>query len=683
MEPNRGEARVGKYVLVRRVAKGGMAELYLANQNGPQGFERQVAIKRILPNLIHDKSFIAMFLSEAKIAAQLAHPNIIRVYDLGKVGESYYIAMEFVDGLDLEWISGLLARENRRMPVEFVASTCARVCDALHYAHQQTDQEGRPLNIIHRDVTPGNVMVSYGGGVKLVDFGIAKATAQIERTGVGVVKGKFYYLSPEQTLNVPIDHRADIFALGVTLYELTTGKRPFDGSDVGAIVKSIRDEEPPAPANFVPGYPLALSNIVMKAIEKDRLRRYHHAREMQADLDGYLAFLPTPYARTEIAAFMGEVAAIRMKGQGGASAVVGPSPMLDATPRPAPPRVQTPATISPPAVAGRPPDPGMDEREPVTVLSVRRPADLMGMAKGGDPFGDDPAGVELVVAGRTSSGDHPATPGREGKVPTPEPATLLVPPSMPRNVELPTIPGDRSPVPIIKSQTPQPDAAPRKRSSAEIPKAVTPGRPPLSPPPEVGIITKPDLSKPPPPKERSDLLVTISNRPRNTAVIVAAGVGLVVVALIVVKVVHSRPSVSVPVATAPGGVGQPDPTPAGAQSPPLPIPARPVSEPSRPDAPQGQIDPGSASSAEPTTPSSSRAKGPPGKISVDASPWASISLSDGKTRKDLGLTPVEVEVASGNYTLTADNPETGKREQKKVKVKSGALIKVRFTMSSE
>jgi serine/threonine protein kinase len=398
------EARVGKYVLVRRLAKGGMAELYLANQTGPSGFQKPVTIKRILPNLTQDKSFVSMFLNEARIAAQLTHPNIVQIYDLGKAGDSYYIAMEYVDGLDLEWILGLLAKTSGRIPLDCAAAIAARVTDALYYAHRQTDIDGRPLNIVHRDVTPGNVMVSHQGVVKLVDFGIAKATAQLEKTNPGVLKGKFFYLSPEQTLRMPVDHRTDLFSLGVLLYEVTTGKRPFDGTDPVEIVHAIRDRQPPPPTEVLPGYPKRLSDIVMKAMEKDRLRRYRNAREMQMDLEAYLSRSGTPAGTVELVAMMREVAALKANGSGEPKGEVAAQVPVTA------PEMKAPAQGQSDFDDQQPTDPDRDKArsgkseldafdpELVTVLSVKRPANLTD-SQPFDPFSDDPAGVELVMAG--------------------------------------------------------------------------------------------------------------------------------------------------------------------------------------------------------------------------------------------------------------------------------------------
>src|SRR5262245_18293462 len=210
----------GNYRLVRRIARGGMAEVFLARHLGMEGFERRVAIKRILPHLSEAEEFKSMFLDEARLAAQLTHPNIVHIYDFGRVDEYYFIGMEFVDGVDL----GRLIRHarNRPVPFEFAARIFSDVCSGLHYAHNAVDGEGRPLGLVHRDVTPQNVLVTYDGVVKLVDFGIAKAAWQAGRTRPGVVKGKFAYMSPEQVEGRRLDGRSDVFSAGICLYELIT-----------------------------------------------------------------------------------------------------------------------------------------------------------------------------------------------------------------------------------------------------------------------------------------------------------------------------------------------------------------------------------------------------------------------------------------------------------------------------
>ncbi len=278
-------------MLLKRLAVGGMAELFLARDETTGA---QVVIKRILPYLSHEPEFVQMFLDEARIAAQLHHQNIIQVHELGKLQDSMFIAMEFVDGIDLRKIFQEEAKLGFTVPYGVAALVTARVCGGLYYAHNATGVDGRKLGVIHRDISPQNVMVGFDGRVKLVDFGISKATAVMERSKPGVIKGKFLYLSPEQLTQERIDHRADLFALGSMLYELTCGKSPFYKPSTEAVIYAIRSEDPQPPAVLRSDYPPELSRIVMKCLAKDRTRRYQQADEIAHDLEVFLATtLPT------------------------------------------------------------------------------------------------------------------------------------------------------------------------------------------------------------------------------------------------------------------------------------------------------------------------------------------------------------------------------------------------------
>jgi serine/threonine-protein kinase len=263
-----------------------MAELFLA-QAPPRS--ELVVIKRILPYLTEEPEFVQMFLDEARIAAQLHHPNIVQVFELGKIGESIFIAMEYVEGADLRRILAEETKFTASVPYAVAARICAQVAAGLEYAHNSKGVDGRPLGLIHRDVSPQNVMVAYDGSVKLVDFGIAKAEALAERSKPGVIKGKFLYLSPEAVMQERLDHRADIFALGTMLYEVTTGRSPFSRPTTEAILYGIRFETPSPPHLIRDDYPQELSRIVMKCLVKDRNQRYQRASQVQADLEALLA----------------------------------------------------------------------------------------------------------------------------------------------------------------------------------------------------------------------------------------------------------------------------------------------------------------------------------------------------------------------------------------------------------
>lgn len=281
--------RFGKYTLIDRIAVGGMAEIFLARQAGLEGFEKTIVIKRIRPHLSKQPNFVKMFLNEAKLAAQLNHPNIVQIYDLGKIGESYFIAMEYIFGRDMRRIIPKADALGIPFPMVYALKIASSVCEGLYYAHARTDLYGNALNIVHRDVTPENIFVSFDGTVKVLDFGIAKAANQIEQTRAGEIKGKLSYMSPEQCMGKSLDNRSDIFSLGTVLYEWLTGFKLFTGDSEVAILKSITEGKIYAPSYFKADIPEGVEAILMKALEKDREKRYQTAWEMQYDLDQFLS----------------------------------------------------------------------------------------------------------------------------------------------------------------------------------------------------------------------------------------------------------------------------------------------------------------------------------------------------------------------------------------------------------
>ena len=206
-----------------------MAEVFRAKRTGVEGFEKIVAVKRILPHLSENQEFVDMFVHEAKVVAGLTHPNIVQIFDLGRIGHSYYIAMEYVHGRDLRTTENRAREKGLRLPLDLSLRIVSQVCAALDYAHRRRDETGRPMQIVHRDVSPPNILISYEGDVKLVDFGIARAATKAPSTERGVLRGKLLYMSPEQAWGRPIDGRSDVFSLGVVLYELVTGAKAFLG----------------------------------------------------------------------------------------------------------------------------------------------------------------------------------------------------------------------------------------------------------------------------------------------------------------------------------------------------------------------------------------------------------------------------------------------------------------------
>ncbi len=277
--------RIGKYRILSQISQGGMAELFLAFTAGPGGFRKYVAVKRILPEAKSNEQFVKMFLDEARITAAFTHPNIAQVFELGEEPEGLYLAMEFVSGQDLNQITRACARARAVLPIGFSLSVVREVCAALHYAHTFAGSGGQVGTVIHRDVAQKNVMVSYEGAVKLLDFGIAKAKNSLVLTRNGTVKGTAGYMSPEQVRGESLDPRSDLFSLGVMLHELITGRRLFAGeTDLDEMQKILHDPIP-NPSDVEPLVPPELSRVVMHALARDRALRYPNARELLRDLD--------------------------------------------------------------------------------------------------------------------------------------------------------------------------------------------------------------------------------------------------------------------------------------------------------------------------------------------------------------------------------------------------------------
>ncbi|HEY2746485.1 MAG TPA: serine/threonine-protein kinase, partial [Polyangia bacterium] len=297
-------SRYGKYEVVGRLATGGMADLFLARQRGPSGFELLAVVKRIRPHLAANPEFVRMFLDEARLAAQLRHPNVVSVYDAGQERGEYFFVMEYVHGRDVRRIMDAAKVCGRQLTLDETMSIAVGVCAGLHHAHERTDGNGAPLGIVHRDISPSNVLVGFEGGVKLADFGIAKATqAATKEPGTNTLRGKLMYLSPEQVLGLSLDRRADLYALSVVLYELTTGTRPHDDAPTEFVAMKRTLEDPvPLPSTRLRGYPEELERIVMRGLAVDRDMRWWSAREMQVELETFarqrqLAMSPVTLAR--------------------------------------------------------------------------------------------------------------------------------------------------------------------------------------------------------------------------------------------------------------------------------------------------------------------------------------------------------------------------------------------------
>lgn len=277
----------GKYTLIRKLRSSGMAEVWLARQHGTEGFAKDVVIKRILPHLAEDDKLVHMFLDEARLAANLNHPNVVHIFDLGSDGQNYFIAMEYIRGHDLEQIQEQLKLRHMPFPAELAAQIVSNTCLGLAYAHDCKTADGTPMQVVHRDVSPQNILVSETGVVKLIDFGIAKARTSSTRTQVGHTKGKICYMSPEQMMARELDRRSDIFSLGVVLYEMCCGTKPFDGDNLLACYHKLKGGIA-NPREYRPDIPIQLADIIMHALAYDREERFPTATAFRYELQRYL-----------------------------------------------------------------------------------------------------------------------------------------------------------------------------------------------------------------------------------------------------------------------------------------------------------------------------------------------------------------------------------------------------------
>jgi serine/threonine protein kinase len=294
----------GKYYLLERISVGGMAEIFKAKAFGVEGFERLLAVKRILDQIAEDEAFIDMFIDEAKIAGKLNHPNIAQIFDLGKEEGSYYIALEYISGKDLKTLLEASRDQGNPLDIPQIVYTVMKVCEGLEHAHTKKDAQGEPLNIVHRDISPQNVLISYEGEVKIIDFGIAKAQGKTSQTQVGVLKGKFSYMSPEQVRGLHVDHRSDIFSLGIVLYELLTLERLFLGDSDFDTLEQIRKVEISPPSLYNPDIPQELEDIVLKALAKNPDDRFQSTADFAEALERFMRSEGYYYKNKDLASFM-------------------------------------------------------------------------------------------------------------------------------------------------------------------------------------------------------------------------------------------------------------------------------------------------------------------------------------------------------------------------------------------
>ncbi|HEY1587835.1 MAG TPA: protein kinase, partial [Polyangia bacterium] len=303
----------GKYVLLERISVGGMAEVFKAKSFGVEGFEKILAIKRILPSMAEDADFIEMFIDEAKICGQLNHANICQIFELGRVEDSHFIAMEYVWGKDVLQMQNRFRKLRQTMKPEMAAFIAAKLCEGLDYAHKKKDAAARPLGIIHRDISPQNILISYDGELKIIDFGIAKAASRSSKTQAGVLKGKFGYMSPEQVRGLPLDRRSDVFAIGTILYELLTSDRLFMGESDFETLEKVRNVDVPPVTSINKSVPPELERIINKALARNVDERFQWANEMQEALHAFLLTREPVFTAKHLSTWMREQFALEMK----------------------------------------------------------------------------------------------------------------------------------------------------------------------------------------------------------------------------------------------------------------------------------------------------------------------------------------------------------------------------------
>ena len=300
--------RVGKYQLLRKLATGGMAEVFLARAEGPMGFQKRLVVKRILPHFIEDENFVGMFLAEAKLAAELDHPNLVQIFDFGEAEGQYYLAMEFIDGPNLRALNVAARAVDKPLPYALAARLMTSAAEGLHAAHELRDDRGQLVNLVHRDISPDNILIARNGTVKVVDFGIAKAAGRASETKQGIVKGKLAYMPPEQLAREPLDRRADIFALGVVLYELVAGAMPFDSTSEVSIIQAIMNDQPLQRAKVKNAdVPVELDEIIAKCLAKNPADRYQTCKQLQNALEHFIASTGTPIFASDLAQMIDDV----------------------------------------------------------------------------------------------------------------------------------------------------------------------------------------------------------------------------------------------------------------------------------------------------------------------------------------------------------------------------------------
>jgi TonB family protein len=466
-----GPVEFGQYTLLERIALGGMAEVWKARMKGVEGFQKTVAIKKILPHLTDSSDFVTMFIDEAKLAAQLNHTNIIHIYDLGKIDDDYYIAMEYVDGKDLRSILNAARDGGRTVPLGLGLLIGSRLASALDHAHRKKDFEERALGLVHRDVSPQNVLISWDGDIKLCDFGIVKAVSKASKTQMGALKGKLQYMSPEQAWGRKVDARSDIFSLGTLLFEMLTGRRLFAGESEMSVLDAVREGRVQAPRDLDPRIPLEVNALVLRALAREPKDRFTSAGDMQREIDSILASLKPAPSQRELAHWVQELF--------GAAPATLPPAAESATPAAASP---VPAAVAAPPATGHTDaaldsEPGGGRKLLWIGIAAAVAIGVVGylLSSGGSapeaPAGA-PASSEVAPAGGESPSAEPppAEPSSnppEATPAEPESAPVAAPPAAPAAEK----PAATAPTPTT---TPKPAASEPKPAERSEPAAAAP-----------------------------------------------------------------------------------------------------------------------------------------------------------------------------------------------------------------
>jgi serine/threonine protein kinase len=628
-------AKVGKYELVRKLATGGMAEVFLAKAEWARGVERTVVVKRILSHLAEDQNFIDMFLSEAKLAAQLSHPNIVQIFEFGETDGVYYLAMEYVDGPNLRTLAARAHEQHRPIDFRICAKLISESCEALAYAHELTDPTtGQALQLVHRDISPDNIILSKSGSVKVMDFGIAKAATQSHQTKTGLIKGKLAYMAPEQLKTKGIDRRADVYALGVVLYELVAGAKPYDAESEVTMMHAVLYEPMVPIRQRRPDVPAELENIVNKALAHERDERYPDCRTFHQDLERFIMSSGRePVGTFEISKLIGELQA---------QPVGGPGTGIRGVATPSQPRGST--------------TPGPERRQntPAQPAGVAEPAVMK--ATGTDDGGQAPlllTGNLMVSALLGKVEDDSQTIRAKGGIPPTREeersATELEMPALQLSPEPTTIPSEPKPAPPPKREP----TASRKVSQQHK----------SQPPQKVKREERAAPEPPPRPKEKSKLPMIAA---AGGLVVVLAAVGIVVVPRLTAKPPPPPVAVDEPHVKPPPPEPEPvktepvktEPTQQVVQTDPV---KEPVKEPEHPTNPE-------------TSPAAEGVH-----LVLKSEPAVRIKVLQGKHVRAQGKSPLSAHVPPGNYEVEVYDEAQGIFHEDKITAK-GESVHETFTV---